>query len=97
MVSISEYTRELLIVVSTGFFVAVGAWMLDYLMNAGQLLERWGNFVDEKKWCYPLGGCVLCTAFWWGWLFGGLATMNIVHGLATGLFSAYIIRRHLYA
>jgi hypothetical protein len=97
MVSVSECASNILTVAVISALVSLGAWVLDFLMEEGQLLSRWGTYVDGKNWCKPLGGCVVCTAFWWGWLIGGVLTLNIAHGLATALLAVYIIRKHLYA
>lgn len=56
--------------IALAFVAGCIMYSLEVGMQKGMMLERYGNFVKDKFWLKPLGGCGYCTVFWIGFLIG---------------------------
>lgn len=55
------------VIVSILFIAVSSACFSDFLddcFKEGMIFERWGNFVKDKFWLKPLGGCAQCMNVW---------------------------------
>lgn len=54
-------------VVDILFIAAAGASLanlFDDCLGEGMIFERYGQFIKDKFWFKPLGGCIICTNVW---------------------------------
>lgn len=55
-------------VIAKILFIALGSASLtnlfDDCIQKGMIFSRWGDFIRDKPWGKPLGGCMICTNVW---------------------------------